>query len=90
MVFFTHIASLGHSKLSSDMLWVLKRWAVLSCIIDALFYLAMKTLPLCGGCNENIFEAFDENKTLNTGNYMEIIKLLAEYVSIPKEHIENV
>ena len=81
--------SMRHKQASLRQKQVLKRRAVLSCIIDALFYLAMQALPLRGH-NKNLSEAFDENETKNTGNFMEIIKLLAEYVPILKEYIENI
>ena len=68
---------------------ILKRRAVLSSIIDAVFFLAMQGLPFRGKQAQNLQKAF-EKCSKNAGNFYEVIKLLADYVPELKEHLEDV
>ena len=57
---------------------ILERRTVLSCIIDIVFYIGIQALPFCSK-QENLETALDKNQLENCGNFMELVKLLAEY-----------
>ena len=67
---------------------ILERRTVLSCIIDIVFYIGIQALPFRSK-QENLETALDKNQLENCGNFMELVKLLAEYNQTLKNHLDK-
>lgn len=69
---------------------VLQRRSVLKCVIDVIFYIGFQVLPYRSKHREAVTTVFDESNHDNRGNFLEAIKLLAEYNPHLQEHLQKV
>ncbi|CAH2293902.1 zinc finger MYM-type 1-like [Pelobates cultripes] len=82
-------------KLSVDQLsmrhnQVLQRRTVLSNIIDVVFFIGIQALPYRSSHSESVADVFDDDRLENRGNFLEAVKLLAEYSPVLKDHLVKV
>lgn len=63
---------------------------VLKCVIDVIFYIGFQVLSYRGKHREAFATVFDESNHDNHWNFLEAIKLLAEYNPHLQEHLQKV
>ena len=66
-----------------------ERREVLKCIIDILFFIGIQALPYRSDRNESLATAFAENQDENSGNFLELVKLLSEYNRTLKKFLQD-
>jgi len=67
-----------------------RRHSVLKCVIDVIFYIGFQGLPYRSKHREAVATVFDECNHDNRGNFLEAVKLLAEYNSHLQAHLQKV
>ena len=68
---------------------VLQRCSVLKCVIDVIFYIGFQVFAYRNKHREAVATVFDESNYDN-GNFLEVIKFLAEYNPYLREHLQKV
>ena len=84
---------LMHKQLSIRQKQVLERRAVMRCVIDIIFFIGFQALSYRSKHSEAIVEVFDDDddKILyNRGNFLEAVKLLADYDPTLRAHLKRV
>ena len=70
---------------------VLERRAVVGCVISVIFFIAFQTLPFRSKHSESVATAFDDSAAVvNHGNFLETVKLIAEFYPTLQAHLNKV
>ena len=69
---------------------VLQHCSVLKYVIDVIFYIIFQVGSYCSKHREAVVTVFDESNHDNHGNFIEAIKLLAEYNPRQQENLQKV
>jgi len=69
---------------------VLQHRSVLKFVIDVIFYIGFQGLPYRSKHKEAVATVFDESNHDNRGNFLEAIKVLAEYSPHLQAHLQKV
>lgn len=82
---------LSHDQLSYRRKEVLEQRAVLHCVIDIAFFIGFQALPYRSKHSEAIANVFDDKgAVLNRGNFLEAVKLVAEYNATLQAHLNRI
>lgn len=76
-------------QLSLKKAQVLKRRAVVACIIDIIFYIGGQAIAYRSSNSERLDKAFEVDDMENRGNFLEAVKLLAGYNPDLREHLDK-
>ena len=70
---------------------VLERRVVVGCVISVIFFIAFQTLPFRSKHSESVATAFDDSAAVvNHGNFLETVKLIAEFYPTLQVHLNKV
>ena len=80
-----HLSNLGRRE---D---VLEGCAVVDCVIIVIFFIVFQTLPFRSKHSESAATAFDDSAAVvNRGNFLEAVKLIAEFYPTLQVHLNKV
>ena len=80
-----HLSNLGRRE---D---VLERRTVVDCVISVIFFIAFQTLPFRSKHSESVAAACDDGAAVvNRGNFLEAVKLIAEFYPTLQAHLNKV
>ena len=69
----------------------LERRAAVGCVISVIFFIAFQTLPFRSKHSESAATAFDDSAAVvNHGNFLETVKLIAEFYPTLQAHLNKV